>query len=167
MMKTIKYYTMLLVATVVMFGCSKYDDSELRNDVNDLQSRVEKLEKWCETTNTQISALQGVVTALEAKDFVTGVTPITEGSATVGYTITFSKSGAVTIKNGVNGKDGVAPVIGVDKDTDDLYYWTVKTGEAAATWMLDAEGKKIRTTGDQGKTPVSYTHLTLPTKLAV
>lgn len=152
-MKKFKHLALLLLAAFVVFGCSKYDDTDLRNDVSDLQSRVEKLEKWCETTNTQISALQGMVAALEAKDFVTGVTPITEGAETTGYTITFSKSGAVTIKNGTNGKDGlngVTPIIGVAKHTDDLYYWTVKTGDAAATWMLDADGKMIRTTGDKG-----------------
>ena len=152
-MKKFKHFALLLLAAVMVFGCSKYDDTELRNDVSDLQSRVEKLEKWCETTNTQISALQGIVTALEAKDYVTGVSPITEGSETVGYTITFSKSGAVTIKNGTNGKDGLSgesPIIGVAKHTDGLYYWTVKTGEAEATWLLDAEGKMVRTTGDKG-----------------
>ena len=43
----------------------------------------------------------------------------------------------------------MTPVIGVDKFEGE-YYWTVKTGTAAATWILDADGKKIRTTGDKG-----------------
>ena len=154
-MKKFRHYALLLFTAMAVFGCSKdYDDTELRNDVNDLKSRVEKLETWCATANSQISALQGLVAALEENDYVTGVSPVANG-----YTITFSKSNAITIyngKDGAKGADGVTPVIGVNKDTDGVYYWTVKTGTAAATWMLGADGKKIRTTGNdgaEGKTP--------------
>ncbi|MDC2623808.1 Ig-like domain-containing protein [Bacteroides ovatus] len=147
-MKKFRHYALLLVTAMAVFGCSKdYDDTELKQDISDLQSRVEKLETWCTTVNGQISALQGLVTALEAKDYVTGVSPVTNG-----YTITFSKSDAITIyngKDGAKGADGVTPVIGVDKFEGE-YYWTVKIGTTAATWMLDADGKKIRTTGDKG-----------------
>lgn len=147
-MKKFRHYALLLVTAMAVFGCSKdYDDTELKQDISDLQSRVEKLETWCTTVNGQISALQGLVTALEAKDYVTGVSPVTNG-----YTINFSKSDAITIyngKDGAKGADGVTPVIGVDKFEGE-YYWTVKIGTTAATWMLDADGKKIRTTGDKG-----------------
>ena len=148
-MKKFRHYALLLFTAMAVFGCSKdYDDTELRSDVNDLKSRVEKLETWCATANSQISALQGLVNALEAKDYVTGVSPVTNG-----YTITFSKSDAITIyngKDGAKGADGITPIIGVAKDNDGLYYWTVKTGTAAATWILGADGKKIPTTGDKG-----------------
>ena len=147
-MKKFRHYALLLVTAMAVFSCSKdYDDTELKQDISDLQSRVEKLETWCTTVNGQISALQGLVTALEAKDYVTGVSPVTNG-----YTINFSKSESITIyngKDGAKGTDGVTPVIGVDKFEGE-YYWTVKTGTAAATWILDADGKKIRTTGDKG-----------------
>lgn len=152
-MKKIKLYALSLLATVAMFGCSKYDDTELRNDVNDLKSRVEKLETWCNTANGQISALQGLVTALEQKDFITGVTSIMEGAKEVGYTITFTKSNPITIlhgKDGVKGLNGVTPIIGVKQHTDGFYYWTIKIGDAAETWMTDPTGNKIRTTGDKG-----------------
>ena len=147
-MKKFRHYALLLVTAMAVFGCSKdYDDTELKQDISDLQSRVEKLETWCTTVNGQISALQGLVTALEAKDYVTGVSPVTNG-----YTINFSKGESITIyngKDGAKGADGVTPVIGVDKFEGE-YYWTVKIGTTAATWMLDADGKKIRTTGDKG-----------------
>lgn len=152
-MKKIKFYALSLLAAVVMFGCSKYDDTELRNDVNDLKSRVEKLEAWCNTANGQISALQGLVTALENKDFITGVTPIMEGTKEVGYTITFTQSNPITIlhgKDGAQGADGITPIIGVEKDADGLYYWTIKIGDTDAKWMTDSDGNKIRTTGDKG-----------------
>lgn len=154
-MTRIKCFALGLLATVAMFGCSEYDDTELRNDVNDLKSRLEKLESWCNTANGQISALQGLVTALEQKDFITGVTPIIEGTKEVGYTITFTKSTPITImhgKDGAKGADGVTPIIGVKQHTDGLYYWVVKVGDAAEKWMQDSEGNMIRTTGDKGDT---------------
>lgn len=147
-MRKIKQFALLLLAVMAVFGCSKYDDTELRNDVNNLKSRVEKLETWCNTANGQISALQGLVTALEQKDFITGVTPIMEGAKEVGYTITFTKSDPITIRNGV---DGEAPVVGVKQHTDDKYYWTVKVGDGDTEWLTDdgtPTGNKIPTTGE-------------------
>lgn len=153
-MRKFKHYALLLLIAVMALTTScgeDYDDTAIKKDIADLQSRVEKLETWCTTVNGQISALQGLVTALEAKDYVTGVSPVENG-----YTITFSKSGAITIyngKDGAKGADGITPTIGVDKDTDGLYYWTIKVGDADVKWLEDAAGNKIRTTGDAGKTP--------------
>ena len=167
-MKKFRHYALLLVTAMAVFGCSKdYDDTELKQDISDLQSRVEKLETWCGTVNTQISALQGLVTALEAKDYVTGVTPVVEGSVTIGYTIAFTKSDPVTILHGTNGKDGsdgITPTIGVKADTDGLYYWTIKLGDGEVGWLYAADGKtKIRTTGDKGTDGTNGTNGVTPT----
>ncbi len=154
-MKQFKHYALLLVVALAMFGCGDdYDDTALKNDISDLKSRVEKLESWCSTANTQISALQGLVSALQENDYVTGVNPIMEGAKEVGYTITFAKSKPITIlngKDGENGTNGITPIISVKQDTDGQYYWTVKTGEADPVWMTDAEGKKINAAGQNGE----------------
>lgn len=156
-MKKFKHFALLLLAAITVFGCSNdYDDSGIKKDISDLQSRVEKLEKWCDTANGQITSLQGLVTALQNNDYVTGVTPVMEGTTEVGYTISFTKSSPITImhgKNGTsgtNGKDGSTPIIGVKKHTDGLYYWTIQTGTAEADWMKDADGNMIPTTGKDG-----------------
>lgn len=157
-MRKFKHYALMLLAVAVAAlatSCDNdYDDTELKNEVSDLKSRVDKLEEWCQGANLQISALQGLVAALEAKDYVTGVSPVMEGSEVVGYTIIFSKSGPVTIKNGKDGLAGETPVIGVRQDSDGVYYWTVRTGDDEPTWLTDAAGNKIRTTGETGKSPV-------------
>jgi hypothetical protein len=155
----------ILMATVLLIisGCQKYDDSSLRNDVDDLKNRVVALEKWAATVNSNITALQGIVTALQNNDYVTGVTTLTAEPG--GYVITFTKSGSVTISNGRdgqngkdgkdgangkdgkdgdNGKDGASPQIGVKQDTDGVYYWTLN-GE----WIT-ADGNKLRVTGENG-----------------
>jgi hypothetical protein len=139
-MKKILFLAMLLV--VALTGCKNYDD-----DIDDINARLAALETWEASVNTNITALQTAITALQGKDYVTGVVALSDGS---GYQITFQNSGTVTIKNGTNGKDGVTPVIGVKKDTDGYYYWTVDTG-SGATWLKDANGKMIRTTGDTPK----------------
>lgn len=156
-MKKLGLYLILWLA-VAAAGChDEYDDSDLRSRVEDLASRVERLETWCNTVNGQISALQGLVSALENNDYVTGITPIMEGTKEVGYTITFTKSGPVTILHGRDGAKGdkgdpgITPVIGVKQDTDGLYYWTVQVGQGEAAWLLDDSGNKVPTTGDKGE----------------
>lgn len=129
-----------------MSGC--YDDSALWESVNDHESRISKLEKLCNEMNANISSLKTIVEALQTNDYVTSVTPVTEGGKEVGYTIIFSKSGSVTIYHGEDGTDGQTPVIGVRQDTDGVYYWTLN-GE----WLLDDSGNKIPTTGKDGITP--------------
>ena len=121
-------------------------------------SAFEALRTLCNQMNTNISALQTIVSALQNNDYVTSVTPVSENGKVVGYTINFSKSNPVTIyhgKDGANGtdgadgkdgKDGYTPVIGVLKDTDDIYYWTLD-GE----WLVDADGNKIKAQGIDGK----------------
>lgn len=75
-MRKVNLYLILFLVVFVMSGCLDYDDTELRTDIKSVKQRLEKLESWCETTNTQISALQGLIDTLEKNDYVTGVTPI-------------------------------------------------------------------------------------------
>ena len=125
-----------------MFGLSScgddYDDSELRGNIENLDSRITALEEWQKSVNTDIRSLQSLVEALEDKDYVTAVKPLEDGT---GYVISFLKSGNVTIKNG---EDGTTPVISVKQDSDGKHYWTVN-GE----WLLD-NGNKMPVTGEKG-----------------
>ncbi|MBR3912480.1 MAG: hypothetical protein IKJ48_07455, partial [Alistipes sp.] len=154
MKKSILYLFSAIMLVAV--GCSEsYDDSALVGRVDKLENRVAQLEELCRQMNTNISSLQTIVNALENKDYVTGVTPITKGGETIGYTITFTKSQPITIyhgedgkdgQNGTDGKDGHTPIIGVKQDTDGIYYWTLD-GE----WLLDDNGNKIKAQGLDGK----------------
>ena len=91
-------------------------------------SAFEALQRLCNETNTNLSALQTIVTALQNNDYITSVDPLTENGKVVGYTIKFAKSNPIVIYNGKDGADGVdgnTPVIGVKKDTDGIYYLTL------------------------------------------
>lgn len=165
-----------IALSLSVFSCSKYDDTKVWNELNSLDSRVEKLETLCSQMNTNISSLQTIVTALQNNDGITNVYQLPNGE---GYTISFTSGKTITIYNGVdgkdgvngtngkdgkdgangsdgkdgkngvdgtNGKDGVAPVVGVKMDTDGIYYWTLN-GE----WLTDDAGNKIKAVGTDGK----------------
>lgn len=138
----------LLLCSLLLFGCSdKYDDSALRNDLNDLENRVAKLEELCKQINTNISSLQTIVTALQNNVYVTGTTPLMKDGKEVGYTITFSKGNPITIyhgKDGQDGEDGTTPTISVKKDTDGVYYWTLNDE------FIVVDGGKIQAEGKDG-----------------
>lgn len=55
--------------------------------------------------------------------------------------------------DGPQGAKGDTPMMGVAKDTDGKYYWTVKIGTAAATWMVAANGEKLPAGAVAGQTP--------------
>ena len=128
----------LVFCGLLLFGCSdKYDDSALRNDLNDLENRVAKLEELCKQMNTNISSLQKIVVALQDNLSISKVEQISDG-----YIIHFSDGSTATIKNGKNSED--APIIGVKKDTDGIYYWTLD-GE-----FIVVDGQKIKAQGTDG-----------------
>ena len=125
---------------LLLFGCSdKYDDSALRNDLNDLENRVAKLEELCKQMNTNISSLQKIVDALQDNLSISKVEQISDG-----YIIYFSDGSTATIKNGKD--SGTIPIIGVKQDTDGIYYWTLD-GE----WLTDEKGNKVKAQGTDGK----------------
>lgn len=70
----------LVFCGLLLFGCSdKYDDSALRNDLNDLENRVAKLEELCKQMNTNISSLQKIVDALQDNLSISKVEQISDG----------------------------------------------------------------------------------------
>ena len=89
---------MLVVLTGVVSSC-QYDDDELWDSVNDLAARVSALENLTKQMNGDISAVQGIVSALEKNVSVSSVESLTDG-----YVIHFSDGTKAVIKNGVDGK---------------------------------------------------------------
>lgn len=153
-----RLYPIVLAGLMLMLaGCHK----DLWNSINDLQSRVEKLEVLCAQMNTNIDALQTIINAIQTNDMITNVAEVKEGNIVIGYSITFLSGKTITIhngkdgvdgqdgqdgKDGTNGSDGYTPLIGVDQDSDGTYYWTLD-----GDWLLDADGNKLPVTGAQGE----------------
>ena len=117
-----------LVLAVVMCGC-EYDDSALTDRVDELENRIEQLEKLCSGINSDIDALQQLVDALQSRDYVTAVEPLKENGQVTGYRILFQKADPVVISHGrdgaaghdgADGADGYIPQIGVQQDSDEI-----------------------------------------------
>lgn len=163
-MKKILFFALALLAVV---ACSKFDDSAIWEELNKHEDRIVKLETLCNQMNTNITSLQTIIIALQSNDYVVNIAPIMEGNKEIGYTITFAKSGSITIHHGkdgkdgangadgkdgqngtdgIDGKDGYTPKIGVKQHTDGRYYWTLD-----GTWLLDDNGNMIPATGEDGK----------------
>ena len=145
-----KLLTLIAIAlAVVVSSCSKFDDSaiwdklnEQEQTLNDHEKRIAALEELCKQMNTNINALQTLVEALEKRDYITNVSPVREDGVVVGYTISFASSDTITIYNGKDGSDGTGgytPQIGIKKDADGLYYWTLD-GE----WYLMITATRLR-----------------------
>ena len=144
-----KRIVLFLAIGLACVSCnSNYDD--LYDMIYELGNRVTSIEQQCNQMNTNINSLQAMVNALNNNDYITGISPIQEGSTITGYTITFAKGAPITIWNGKDGKDGDALAISIKKDTDGNYYWTVD-----GNWVIGADGKKIRANGTDGTNGVT------------
>ena len=146
-------------------GC--YDDSELRALLENRERRLVALEQECSKMNTNIASLQVILNALQENDYISSTAPIVKDGKTIGYTLTFTHRGTVTVyhgqdgangldgkdgkdgqdgKNGKDGKSGSVPRISVRQDVDGVWYWTLN-GE----WMLDVQGNKLQAVGKDGQ----------------
>lgn len=141
MKKTIKL--LLAVALLLLNAC--YNDNDLQISINELDARVSVLEQQSKQLNTNIASLQTILTGLQNRDYITNVTPLTENGVEVGYTLTFAKTGVVTIRHGKAGADGKAPQIGVKAGTDGQYYWTLDDN-----FLKDVAGNNIPASGKDG-----------------
>ena len=160
-----RFLSILSLVILGLVSTSCYDDTEIREAIDDLDGRVQTLETLCTELNTNLTALSTLVQALQKGDYVVSVSPLMEDGEEVGYRIIFKESGVVDLyhgqdgadgkdgengkdgadgedgKDGVNGadgKDGETPVLGTKQDEDGAYYWTID-GE----WVLDGEGNRI------------------------
>ena len=150
-MKARKTLTLLLLAALTFAAC-KYDDSALWEQVNQnteelaaQAARIAALEAWQAETNTNIEALQ---TLLSTTDYITAVTPVVKDGVEVGFTISFLNTPAITIYHGTKGDKGDkgdTPQIGATQADDGNWYWTLN-GE----FLTDTDGNPIRANGTQG-----------------
>ena len=150
-----RFLRAIVFATTLILTSCQFDDSDIWGTLNehtesikDHEQRISALEELCELMNTNINALQTIVTALQNNDYVTSVIPVQKDGAVIGYTITFTKSQPITIYHGTDGtdgkdgKDGYVPQIGVAQHIDGIYYWTID-----GKWLLDDNGNRIKAVG--------------------
>ena len=137
-MKTKHCLVALLVTCGMGFtACNDdYDDSALWETVNNHEDRITALESWQDQVNSNITALQQL---LSTTDYVTDVTPVMVDGVEVGYTIAFFHSEPITIYHGEKGDTGEQGPQGEKGDKGD-------TGEQGPQGEKGDKGD----TGEQG-----------------
>ena len=68
----------ITIALLSLWSCAQFDDSKIWDEFKNYYDRLEKVEAACNLMNSNISALQAIVTALKGNDYVTGVAEIVE-----------------------------------------------------------------------------------------
>lgn len=150
-MRTFRILFLSICIVIAAVGCAA-DLDQVNDRLDSLEDRIEALEELCKKMNTDITSLKALMDVLSENDYITAVIPIEEGGEIVGYTITFSKNSPITIYNGTDGDNGVSggsgevPQIGVKKDVDGIYYWTLD-----GAWLLDESGNKVPAQGKDGQ----------------
>ena len=75
---------------------------------------------------------------MQSNNWIKDVMPVSENGLTIGYVISFVHGDPITIYNGKNGENGHTPIIGVKKDEDGKWYWTIDD-----EWLLNENGEKV------------------------
>lgn len=131
--------SILLYLAAAMFAaaCSAYDDSDINARIDRTDRRLAELEQLAQQVNAGISTASTIVDALQKGDLITSCEVLPGGD---GYVISFAESPSVTVYHGQDGTpgtdgedaadgqdapDGVSPVIGIAKDEDGQWCWTL------------------------------------------
>ncbi|WP_292266108.1 PL29 family lyase N-terminal domain-containing protein [Butyricimonas sp.] len=132
-----KKYLLILFTVGLFTGCSKYDDGELWNSVNDLEARLSALEKQCKEMNTNIESMKVIVDVLQSNDYITNVTVVSENGVEIGYKIDFHVHPSITIYHGKEGNAGETPYVGEN-----------------GNWWVGSSDTGVNAKGENGLTPI-------------
>ena len=78
-------------ALVMTVSC--YDDAEIKSAIDDLDSRLSKVEEQVRAWNNYVADLKDLVHAIDAREYVTDIQSIEEGGKT-GWAVYLSKHDA-------------------------------------------------------------------------
>ena len=85
-----------LLAALLPFSCSEYDDSDILDRLDNLEGRVSVLEKMANSLNEDVTALKTTLAAIAAEDVVVSIRAIDENGKS-GFEVTYKNSGTVKI----------------------------------------------------------------------
>lgn len=134
---------LLSAAVLLTMGCN----SDYNGQLDDLEARLELVFAQCVEYNEALKTVSDLATAIESKDFVTGITKIMDQldpSKEIGYTINFINHEPITITYGENGK---IPYVNSIKGADNQYYWTVQYDDGEQTLIKDSDGNPVSCIG--------------------
>ena len=116
-----------VAAVCMVAGCQKYDDSELRKELQELREKLSSLEAWCSSSQSAIDAVAILQDAVKNMNSVENIEPFIDADGATGYVITFTNKQTIKLYNGQNGKDGDA-FFGSVVVNDDCIIFTLADG---------------------------------------
>ena len=147
----VKKWLLIIGMVAVLVGC-KYDDDKLWDAVNNLDTRLTKVENLLSQLNGNVNSLQTIVYAIQQNTYITNLQQTSEG-----YNITFSDGRTITLYN------GETPYIG---DNGNWWIGNKDTGVKAkgsdgltpyvgdnGNWWIGNNDTGVRAVGKDGKTP--------------
>ncbi len=151
------------IAILAAFSSCQYDDTEIRNGIDDLNGRVEALEAFQEEIQAEIDALNDIVNNMQAQLTVNGIFEIEDGE---GWVINFSDGTKVILMNGDDGKDGQDGQDGKDGKTPPTiiivedggtYYWAYEMADGSIRFVRDGNGNRVPVQGEAPQVRINPT----------
>ena len=148
-----KILTAAILLMTLLTGCTK----GYRDRIDALDEQLTGLKEQLEQQNKTIASLQTILLAVKSRDFITGITQL-EGNA--GYVVHFSRLDDIVIYHGT---DAHVPRVGIQRNSDGNYYWTIQYGNSDPQFIINDTGSMIPAVGlvpllkiDGGKFYISY-----------
>lgn len=136
-MKKIKYILLSIFSLATLFSCS--DTEDIRNDIDDLNARLDKIEAMLPQMNEDIAHYQDI---LNGELLVFAFYPEENGD----YVLELSDGTRMTVYSGEPAED--LPVMGIDSEG---YWYYTMNGETK--YLLDGDDQKVSANPTDGKTP--------------
>ena len=134
-----------LVAVLAFAACTPeaYDDSAIKEQINNLDDRLTKVEEDLATLELNVAAMKTLAEALKTGKYIVSYVALEDES---GYTITFNDGTSIVVKHGekgeqgetgATGETGAAGSAGKDGETPTI---TVKeNAEGVLCWYINGE----------------------------
>lgn len=135
-MKTTKFFKLLLLCLTLSFaavGCDDYDDSALREEIENINSEIGDIKSQLETLKGQVSSVQTILDTQNGGKVITNVEAQEDGKT---YILTFNDGTSIEVVRG--GNESQVTVV----EERGTYYWAVMTNGQSEP-ILDSAGEKI------------------------
>ena len=127
-------------------GCTGMVQQEL----DETHAKLAALQELVRSVNQDLVSLGQVVSELDDSHTIVRESYLETED---GYELEFADGKKIVIHKGIDGQDGRVFPIGVQKDEDGLYYWTIDNPYDEVdemVWLTDADGNKVRAGAKDG-----------------
>lgn len=143
----------LTLFLTLLTGCTK----EIKGRIATLDEKITAMEAELAQQNESIRSLYIVLAAYQKRDFITGITQLEDNA---GYAIHFNSLGDIVIYHGT---DAHVPRVGIKRNSDGNYYWTIQYGNGDVQYIINQAGEMVSAVGmvpllkiENGKFYISY-----------